>query len=140
MLRKIILVAVASSIMMTQAAHSSDEYSNGVIEYIETTIYPDPMKVKAEYLVHSISRIFSEDWRNKKDTFLSISDDISISLSCYIHESENAGFDKDLNLVDEIQTLLTSSPRRKSLYEGFMNADMQREHSMKDESICSALI
>lgn len=140
MLRKIILVAFASTIMLTQAAHSSDEYSNGVIEYIGTTIYPEPMKVKAEYLVHSISRIFSEDWRNRKDTFLSISDDISISLSCYIHESEKAGFDKDLNLVDEIQTLMTSSPRRKSLYEGFMKADMQREHSMKDESICSALV
>ncbi|ELP5899916.1 hypothetical protein QTV49_001833 [Vibrio vulnificus] len=140
MLRKIIIVAVASSLIMTQAAHSSDEYSSGVVEYIQTTIYPEALKVKAEYLVHSISRIFSEDWRNKKDTFLSISDDISISLSCYIHESGKTGFDKELNLVDEIQTLMTSSPRRKGLYEGFMNADMQREHSMKDESICSALI
>lgn len=139
MLRKLTIMAVAASALTSQIAYS-DEYSNGVVDYIGTRPYPHQMKVKAEYLVHSMSRIFSEEWRDNKDIFLSISDDISISLSCYIHETERSGIDKGLGLVDEIQALMTSSPRRKELYEGFMKADMQREHSIKDESICSALI
>ncbi|KDM91010.1 hypothetical protein [Photobacterium galatheae] len=139
MVKKIILSFAFSASILLPFAHA-DEYTEGVIRYVSGTLYTKDIKVKAEYLIHSISRIFIENWINDKEAFQSISDDINISLSCYIYETQKAGVDRELNLVDEIQTLMTDSHRTKSLYHQFMKLDMQSNHIMKEKTICSALI
>lgn len=138
MLKRLFLVAALSTPMIATA--SPIPKANDVVTYVNSTRLPESMQVKAEYLIHSLARIYNEDWRNNESTFKNISDDISISLSCYLHEAEKHNTDTKLELVDEIQALMTSTRYSKSLFDGFMKKDMQSNHEIKDKSICSALI
>lgn len=138
MFKRIFLVATLSTPMIANSSPIPN--ADDVVTYVNSTSLPESMQVKAEYLIHSLERIYNEDWRNNEDTFKNISDDISISLSCYLYESEKYNRDTKLELIDEIQTLMTSTRYSKSLFDGFMKKDMQSNHEIKDKSICSALV
>ncbi|MCY9861263.1 hypothetical protein OTK49_01880 [Vibrio coralliirubri] len=134
----LLMIAALSAPLIANA--SPIPQANDVVTYINSTHIPREMQVKAEYLIYSLARIYKEDWNNNAKTFENISDDISISLSCYLYEAEKHNQDTKLLLIDEIQTLMTSTRYSKSLYDAFMKKDMQRQHEVKEKSICSALI
>lgn len=128
---------VASSLGQAIAAPN---YTAGVVEYINSTQATAAQKVKAEYLVNSIARIYQEPWQQNQSVFNSISEDISISLSCYLYEIENYNKSGGEALLDEIQALMTDTNAKKSSYLSFMKQDMKTEHSKKDKGICAALV
>lgn len=120
--------------------NASSKNTTQIIKYIHSTPASKDQKIKAEYLVNSISRIFTEKWKKNTNTFKSISDDISISLSCYMHVSENDISSVGIELVDEIQTIMLDTQAKKQAYLAFMQQDMKVNHTRRDNSICEALV
>ena len=126
------------ALLFSFSVFASDN-SDLTINYINSTKYPEELKIKAEYLVQSLNRINSENWNNQSKVFDSISKDISISLSCYIHASKRLSADTELDLISEIQMLM-SDDNTNIQYIKFMERDMPITHKISSDSICAALL
>lgn len=131
-------ILTLSAALLLPPAHSN-ELHLGVIQYIKNSSYDEQLKIKAEYLTYSLSRIFNEAWDKNQKLFEAISNDINISLSCYMYKTEELGIDGDLQLVDEVQLLMTNTNESKRRYQAFMAKDMASEHKRSSETICKAL-